>query len=78
MVVYKRPPTVRRNSRFTRKKKKQTSDIIVQNWHLECHEEGSREYKITMALALESDFNDLDVVPYMSNDGRMLCRDIGD
>lgn len=77
MVVYRRPPNVHRNNRFTRKKNK-TSEIIVQNWHLECHEDGSREYKLTMALALESDFNELDVVPYMSNDGRMLCRDIGD
>ena len=60
------------------RKRKQKSDIIIQNWHLECHEEGSRLYKLTMALAAEADFNDLDVVAYSSSDGHLLSNDIGD
>lgn len=76
MVKYKQQPVIRRNSRFARKRKR-TSDIIIQNWHVECHEEGSRLYKLTMALAIESDFNDLDVIAYSSNDGHLLSRDIG-
>ena len=71
-----------KNSIRTRKssvrKRKHKSDIIVQNWHLECHEEGSRLYKLTMALAEEADFNDLDVVAYSSSDGHLLSNDIGD
>lgn len=77
MVRYKKQPVVRRNNIFTRKRQR-TSDIILQNWHLECHEEGSRLYKLTMVLAIESDFNDLDVTAYSSNDGHLLSRDIGD
>lgn len=59
-------------------KRKRTHDVIVENWHTESHEFGSRLYKLTMALATESEFNDLDVIPYVSNDGHMLCKDIGD
>ncbi len=77
MVRYKKQPTIRRNNRFTRKRKR-TSDIIIQNWHLECHEEESRLYKLTMALAAEADFNDLDVIAYSSSDGHLLSVDIGD
>ena len=71
-----------KNSIRTRKssvrKRKRKSDIIIQNWHLECHEEGSRLYKLTMALAAEADFNDLDVIAYSSSDGHLLSNDIGD
>lgn len=67
-----------RNRKSLVRKKKRKSDIIIQNWHLECHEEGSRLYKLTMALAAEADFNDLDVIAYSSDDNHLLSNDIGD
>ena len=77
MVVYKRPPNAPMIRKKQYKKKKRTSDIVLQNWHIECHEEGSRLYKLTMALALEDDFNDLNVLSYPSNDGRLISHEVG-
>ena len=75
MVVYKRPINTPKKRKRSKKRK---SDIVLQNWHLECHEEGSRLYKLTMALAAEADFNDLDVIAYTTNDGHLISCDIGD
>ena len=66
------------NTRRVTKRKKRPSDIIVENWHSECHAVGSRLYKLTIALSLENEFNDLDVISYVSNDGHMLSKEIGD
>ena len=60
------------------RKRKRKNNIVIQNWHLECHEEGSRLYRLTMALAEEADFNDPDVIAYASSDGHLLSNDIGD
>lgn len=75
MVVYKNQ--IHSKKRRGRPKKR-TSDVIVQNWHLECHEEGSRLWKLTMALAIEENFNDLFVTAFTSNDGKLLCNSLGD
>ena len=70
--------TIRKEARLpkyhskTHRQRKYNTDIVYQNWHLECHEEGSRLYKLTQALALESDFNDLDVVSVSTDDGRLF------
>ena len=77
MVVYKKLPNTPK-PRTTIKRRKRTSEIILQNWHLECHKENSRLYKLTRVLAAEANFNDLDVTAYTSNDGSLISRDIGD
>lgn len=78
MVKYKQNPIVSTLTKKSRRKRAIKHDIVIENWHLECHEEGSRLWKLTMALAEENAFNDLDVIAYNSCDGHMLCQDIGD
>lgn len=61
-----------------RRKRRKTRDTIVEKWHLECHEPGSKLYRITLLLAKEDEFNDLDSVACLSDDGYLLSTDIGD
>jgi len=67
----------RNNKRPARRRKRITHDIIVENWHTECHVPGSRLYKLTIALSLEDEFNDSSVVVYGSDDSHMLSNDVG-
>ena len=61
-----------------KRKRRKTHDTIAEKWHLECHEPGSKLYRLTLLLASEEEFNDLDAVVGLSDDGYLLSTDIDD
>ncbi len=58
-------------------KKRVKHDTILQAWHMDDKTPESREWKLLYGLSEESDFNDVFVDSFVTDDTKLLCFSLG-
>lgn len=60
-----------------KRKKRLVHEEILENWHLEGHVPGSRQWKLILMLAAENEFNDPWTNVMVTDHEGLFCESIG-
>lgn len=59
------------------RRKMKIHEDVIENWHLDDKEPGSREYNLLYGIAEEEEFNDIYASSIVTDDLDLLCFAIG-